>query len=194
MSESIEQQAASGGRVWQPPKKEVLKPQSKSLFLVKTFASYLIYMSWAALALMVIHGYIYSINFPAQKDDVFAKIALYEEKWEFMTIVAIFALLTISLYLWSFDLLVTFIVAAFTLVAFVIVVIPVLVFQPLTSMSSTEWLKDKQQLSFVNNIDIPMEQLTNNKTILMQGDDKKIYSVTFKNVNHQLSITKKVTN
>lgn len=182
---------ASGGRVWQPKEEEAIQTHS----LGEKIGFYLIFVSWAALIVMIVHAYIFYINFPAQKTDVFTEAVLYGEEWEFITVVAIFIILAVSLYLWSLDFVVTFLAAAFTFVLFtlLVLVIPTSIFQGSSvGMNSTEWLKDKQHLSFIKDIDIPMSQIADGEKIVMQGDDKKIYSVTFKRTNDDLSITKKV--
>ena len=177
-----------GGNVWQP----VEEKRSKFVTFLYKRSPVLTRVSLAIILGMLAWGFIQNLNSPAQNKDFYTTFLPYEQGWEMFVIVPAFVVFVVSFFILLDAQMVATVLTIFsTSLLVVLLMTPSTVVLAFENDAVATWLQEKQGLTLLDDDGFEVAGLTNNKPLLLQGNDEEIYSVTFKNVDGKLSIADK---
>lgn len=178
-----------GGNVWQP----VEEKRSKFVTFLYKRSPILVIVSFVIILGMLAWGFIEILNSPAQNKDFYTTFLPYEQGWEMFVIVPAFVIFVVSFFILFGAQMVAMVLTIFSTSLLIgLMMIPSTVALASENDAVATWLQEKQGLTLLDDDGFEVAGLTNNKPLLLQGDDEEIYSVTFKNVDGKLSIADKI--
>jgi hypothetical protein len=177
-----------GGNVWQP----VEEKRSKFLTFLYKVSPIATITSLAIILTMLAWGFVQILNSPAQNKNFYTTFLPYEQGWEMFVIVPAFIIFFVSFFLLLDARMVATILTIFsTFLLAGLLMAPSAFAQSNENDAFSTWLQETQGLNLLDD-DFDVADLTNNKPLMLQGDDEKIYSVVFKDVDDKISVVSKI--